>query len=166
MSLQIISMVTDLPQIGDHFFPNLSSRVMDLKPHKKQFLQWGESVENVQGQGMVQKSIPSSWDVVAKFLINYITCEGCYKHMFVHHFCLMLHLHYSVLVNLSYYLFCSLKWSPNQYNQGHLDSLACHGLIKLAQPILEWDAFVNQTNTNNPKLPTADNTLKASPSKK
>lgn len=148
-----VAKVAGLPQIGDLFFPTPSTRVTDLKPHKKQFLQRGESVENVQGQGVARKSLPEPWDSVAKFLIHYITCEGSFKYVFAHHFCLMLHLRYDVLVNFPYYLFCSLKRSYDQNNQRHANSLAHHGLIKLivnhnlrlAQPTLDWDAFVNQT---------------------
>ena len=86
----------------------------------------------------------------------------------------MLHLQYGVLVNFPYYLFFSLKWSYDQYNQGHVDSLAHHGLIKLivnhnlclAQQALEWDAFVNQTPIENPQPPAANDTPEASSSKK
>ncbi|GLJ56039.1 hypothetical protein SUGI_1203180 [Cryptomeria japonica] len=54
--LTIVAII-GLPQIGDNFFSNSSSRVTDLKIHKKQFLQQGELVEYVQGQGRFTK-----WD--------------------------------------------------------------------------------------------------------
>ncbi len=66
--VQMVATVTDLPQIGELYFPTASTWVTELKTGRTNFLWRNESVEVVKGQGARRKTLPSPWDSVTQFI--------------------------------------------------------------------------------------------------
>lgn len=131
MNEEIPIEITTLPQTGETYFPEYGNRKSDLKMFSLRFLEPSEVVQTTPKQCTLRASSSEHWPDVAKFITQYIMGEDWYVYVFSHHFRLLCHLRHKDLVNVSFYLFQSIKKMSSEVQKGHRNSLAHHGIIKL-----------------------------------
>ena len=87
--------------------------------------------------GVRRTSLPPLWSKVRFQIMKYITCEGRFSIIYGYHFRLLCELRHGIdlppakKLSIPYFLLQSLIECGTKLNEGILDQLAHHGLIKL-----------------------------------
>jgi hypothetical protein len=99
-----IAAVSGLPTAGARIF----SRKHIIRGAQQNFFLPEEEII-FKGRGIQLSSLPPPWPGVAKFIKNYLTCEGRYQVVYQHELLLLSHLRHNRHVNIPYYLLGCLR---------------------------------------------------------
>ena len=120
--------------------------------------------------GVRRASLPPLWSEVIFQIMKYITCEGRFNIVYGYHFRLLNELRHGMdlppeqKLSIPYFLLQSLIECGTKSNEGILDQLAHHGLIKLlvedalhtyTVPI-SWEIFRNMSRDDDIRILAED----------